>query len=74
MHVERDGWSFTALYSNTARAHDLGKTRDWVVVYFDGDGHESQVTVVTERSGPLKGRRVVRGREGECLAHYSEKH
>lgn len=67
MHADRDGWHFTALYSNTARAHDLGRTHDWVVLYFyDGDHREGQCTVVTETRGPLKGQRVVRGREAEC--------
>jgi len=66
LHTEREGWSFTALFSNTARAHELGRTRDWVVVYWEHDGHEDQCTVVTERGGPLAGRRVVRGREAEC--------
>lgn len=70
MHVERDGWSFTALYSNTARAHDLGKTHDWVVLYYDQDGEEGQATVVTETHGPLGGKRVVRGREAECRRYY----
>jgi hypothetical protein len=65
LHCERDGWSFTALYSNTARAHELGRTRDWVVIYWERDGHEDQCTVVTERSGRLAGKRVVRGRERE---------
>jgi hypothetical protein len=66
LHTERDGWHFTALYSNTARAHELGRTRDWVVIYWEQDGHEDQCTVVTEYSGPLEGQRVVRGREQEC--------
>jgi hypothetical protein len=66
LHTERAGWSFTALYSNTARAHELGRTRDWVVVYCERDGHEGQCTVVTEFQGPKRGRRVVRGREQEC--------
>jgi DNA polymerase (family 10) len=70
LHTEKDGWFFTALFSNTARAHDLGKTRDWVVVYYERDGHENQCTVVTEHYGPLIGRRVVRGRESDCLAFY----
>jgi hypothetical protein len=65
LHTERPPWSFTALFSNTARAHELGKTRDWVVIYFERDGHESQCTVVTERGGARAGRRVVRGRESE---------
>ena len=72
MHSERAGWHFTALFSNTARAHELGRTRDWVVIYYyDGDHRESQCTVVSETRGALKGRRVVRGREGECHQHYS---
>ena len=52
--AERGGWSFTALYSNTARAHALGRTHDWVVVFCERDGVERQCTVVTELSGPLK--------------------
>ena len=73
LHTERDGWSFSALYSNTARAHELGKTGDWVVLYFERDGVEEQCTVVTEPSGALAGRRVVRGREAECQRHYAER-
>jgi putative hydrolase len=67
LHTERGGWRFTALHSNTALAHHLGRTRDWVVVYFHADHEpEGQHTVVTETRGPLAGRRVVRGREAEC--------
>jgi hypothetical protein len=67
MHTDRDGWHFTALFSNTARAHDLKRTQDWVVLYFyDGDHREGQCTIVTETRGPLQGMRVVRGREPEC--------
>jgi hypothetical protein len=68
LHTERDGWQFTALYSNTARAHALGTTRDWVILYFERDGDEDQCTVVTEPHGPLAGQRVVRGREAEPRA------
>ncbi len=71
MHAERGPWHFTALYSNTGRAHDLGKTKDWVVIYAQADhGGETQRTIVTETRGHLKGFRVVRGRERECLAFY----
>jgi putative hydrolase len=71
LHTDRGYWHFTALYSNTARAHQLGRTRDWVVLYFyDGDHREAQRTVVTETHGPLKGRRVVRGSEADCAAYY----
>ena len=66
LHTDRGKWHFTALFSNTARAHELGRTDDWVVVYYYDDQHrEGQNTVVTETAGPQKGRRVVRGRESE---------
>ena len=71
LHLDQDEWSFTALYSNTARAHELHRTQDWVVIYFGKiDGREHMRTVVTETHGPLEGRRVVRGREVECRRHY----
>ncbi|WP_217897988.1 helix-hairpin-helix domain-containing protein, partial [Boseongicola aestuarii] len=71
LHTERGSWHFTALYSNTSRAHRLGRTTDWVVVYFELDGQgEGQCTVVTEHHGPLSGLRVVRGREDACMRHY----
>jgi putative hydrolase len=73
LHSERGDWHFSALYSNTARAHELGRTRDWVVIYFHDDQHaEGQHTVVTEHRGPMDGRRVVRGREAECRVHYEK--
>lgn len=69
LHTTKNGWHFTALFSNTARAHELGMTDDWVVLYYYDDHHEEgQNTIVTETHGPLKGRRVVRGREAECRA------
>ena len=70
MHLTRDGVRFTALFSNTARAHHLNATHDWVVIYWGHDHQESQCTVVTELKGPLAGKRVVRGREAECARHY----
>ena len=72
MHVSKQGWHFTALFSNTARAHQLKRTQDWVVIYFyDDQHHESQHTVVTETRGALTGQRVVRGRESECREYYA---
>lgn len=68
MHRYEDGWHFTALYSNTDRAHELGRVRDWVVIYFERDGDEGQCTVVTEYRGALAGQRVIRGREEEQRA------
>ena len=71
LHARRGDWEFTALYSNTARAHELDRVFDWVVIYFHTDNEpEGQCTVVTETHGPLEGRRVVRGREAECRAFY----
>ena len=71
MHVTKKGWHFTALYSNTPRAHQLERTKDWVVLFFyDDEHHEGQHTVVTETKGALIGKRVVRGREGECREYY----
>lgn len=71
LHTQRGAWHFTALFSNTARAHQLHKTADWVIIH---SMHEAapdwQCTVVTETRGPLKGKRVVRGRETECEGHY----
>jgi len=73
LHMEKGEWHFTAMYSNTARAHQLDKTRDWVVVYFYDQHHqEGQHTIVTETHGPLLGRRVVRGREEACRDHYAD--
>jgi putative hydrolase len=72
LHTERGPWRFTVLFSNTARAHELGRTRDWVVVYFHSDGEaEGQRTIVTETRGALAGRRVVRGREPECETYHA---
>jgi putative hydrolase len=69
LHTDRGEWHFTALFSNTARAHELGRTDDWVVVYFYNDDHqEGQNTIVTETKGALTGERVIRGREAECRA------
>ncbi len=67
---DRGGWRFRALFSNTALAHRLRQTHDWVVLYFDDGATAGQRTVVTETRGDLRGRRVVRGRERECREHY----
>ena len=72
LHTQRGDWHFTALYSNTERAHELGRVRDWVVIYGEDASHaEAQCTVVTPSIGTLAGRRVVRGREAECQAWYA---
>jgi DNA polymerase (family 10) len=70
-NTDRRGWRYRALFSNTALAHRLGRTRDWVVIAFHDGFVSGQRTVVTETVGDLRGRRVVRGRERECRAYYA---
>ena len=71
MELSKGGWIFNVLYSNTARAHELKKTNDWVVVSYRREGDRTnlrgQCTVVTESRGPNRGQRVVRG-EGVVAA------
>lgn len=66
LHTSRGDRHYTALFSNTATAHALGRTQDWVVIYLDHAVSDGQWTAVTAGSGPLRGRRVIRGREAEC--------
>jgi DNA polymerase/3'-5' exonuclease PolX len=74
LHTTRGDRHFTVLCSNSARAHQLDRTRDWVIVYFYDDHHdEGQCTVVTETRGALVGKRVVRGRETDCRAYYARR-
>jgi hypothetical protein len=63
LHTTRGARRYTALFSNTALAHRLGRTHDWVVIYWDSGSGQRQCTVVTALRGPLAGERVVRGRE-----------
>jgi putative hydrolase len=71
LHTQRGERHYTALFSNTARAHQKGKTRDWVVLFFEDGEKESQCTIITAEWGILEGRRIVRGRETECLRYYA---
>ncbi|HEX7218093.1 MAG TPA: hypothetical protein VF280_02635 [Burkholderiales bacterium] len=70
LHKRVEPWHFTALFSNTERAHLLHRVYDWVVIFYGDHGADGQATVVTERRGALSGRRVVRGREPECARYY----
>lgn len=70
LEADRDGWQYRALFSNTALAHRLGQTHDWVVIFFEGGADSGQRTVVTETRGDLRGLRVVRGRERESREYY----
>lgn len=71
LHTRRGDSEYTALYSNTARAHELGTTQDWVVIYRDDSDGSGQWTVVTASTGQLRDKRVVRGREKETGQHYA---
>jgi putative hydrolase len=73
LHTQRGERHYTTLFSNTARAHKLGKIHDWVVLYYDGGQGERQCTVITSQRGPLAGKRIVRGRENECGQYYQER-
>ena len=61
MHTERNGRSYSSMFSNTSRAHQLGRTTDWVVIAAEAPA-DGVWTVVTETHGPKTGQRVVRGR------------
>jgi len=68
LHTTREGWHFTALYSNTVRAYQLDIAKDWVVIFFyDKKRHEGQYTVVNEAKGNMAGKRVVRSRVNDLL-------
>ncbi len=73
LRTELEGWSFRVMFSNTDLAHDLGRTDDWVVVFAEREGEETQATIVTEKRGRLSGQRVVRGREGESRRHHLDR-
>lgn len=70
LEVQRRGWNFRLLFSNTDLAHQLDKIFDWVVIHYQNDVIQDQCTVVTSGIGPLAGHRVIRGREEECQAYY----
>lgn len=70
MHTERGHRHYTALFSNTAHAHSMGTTHDWVVIYRDDHESHGRWTVITALYGSLRGKRIVCGREQDCSDHY----
>ena len=72
LHATHGDRHYTALFSNTAHAHQKQKTHDWVALYFDGHDREHRCTVITSEFGRLKGLRIVLGREAECEDHYRQ--
>ncbi len=73
MHIEIRGWQVRVMYSNTERAHQLARVSDWVIIVAERDGQTARATVVTERYGVLRGRRVIRGREQACRDYYRQR-
>jgi len=71
LHTARGTRHYTAMFSNSALAHQLKKTRDWVLLYYDDEHHgEHQRAVVTGHHPPFFNKRVVRGREPACEEYY----
>ena len=73
LEVTRGPRRYTVAFSNSPLALRFHRTRDWVVLrYHEEDGGAGHATVVTARLGPMKGRRLVRGREQDCFAYYRD--
>ncbi len=72
LRTTRHGRRFRAHFANTARSHELGHARDWVVIFCEEKKAFGQWTVITASRGPLCDKRIVRGREAECRQHYSQ--
>ncbi|MGN6735555.1 MAG: helix-hairpin-helix domain-containing protein, partial [Candidatus Binatia bacterium] len=70
LHSESGTRQYSSLFSNTARSHEKVKTNDWVVLYCETKNGEHQDTVITSERGTLLGKRIVRGRELECMDYY----
>ena len=70
LHTMRGERRYSALFSPSALAYRYGRQRDWVIIDLEVPGRNLRWTVVTEWRGPLKGKRVVRGREVECFQLY----
>lgn len=50
----------------------MGKTRDGVILDYDDGSGEQRCTVITSQQGPLKGQRIVRGREADGAPYYQK--
>lgn len=70
LQTQRDGRRYSVLYSPTPLARRLRRDRDWVLIDLEEAGPNLRWTIVTERRGVMKGKRVVRSREVECFQHY----
>jgi len=70
LRTTRRSRQYTALYCNTARAHELSRVRDWVTIVTNRPAGHGRWLVITAAYGPMRGRRIVMGREAECVEHY----
>jgi helix-hairpin-helix protein len=66
LQTRRGPRRYTALYSNTERAHRFGRTHDWVLLYVREGDDEYQYTVITATRGLMRGHRIVAGHERSC--------
>ena len=72
LRATRGGRHFAVHFSNSAASHRLGRTADWVAIHSDDKRAPGVWTVLTAQLGPLRGKRIVRGREFECQRHHAE--
>ena len=70
LHTIRGDRRYTALFSPSALAFRMGRACDWVTIDLEVPGPNLRWTVVSEWRGPMKGKRVVRGREMDCFQFY----
>jgi predicted flap endonuclease-1-like 5' DNA nuclease len=70
LHTRRGKHEYTALFSNSARAHEFDALHDWVIIYRSPQTGGGQWTAMTSRFGDLQGRRIIRGLERECAQYY----
>jgi putative hydrolase len=73
LRTERGDRRFLAHFTNSARSHQTGHVYDWVIIFREDKNAFGQWTVVTATHGPLKGKRVIRGRERECQRHHERR-
>ena len=71
LHTTRGDRRYSALFSHSELAHRQGRHQDWVIVDLEVPGPNLRWTIVTEWRGPMKGKRVVRGREVESFQHHA---
>ncbi len=72
LRTERDGRTFVAHFANSARSHQLGRFREWVVITCESKEAFGQWTVVTAHRGTLRGKRLVMHREQACREYYAQ--